>query len=84
MNVVTVYEAQRNLEQLIRQTVSDVEQTIVITDDGVQAVFVSLAEYNAWQETFYLLSTPKNAAHLRRSMAEARAGQLTEQSLLAA
>ena len=78
MNVVTVKEAQQNLAQLIYQTVSDVEPTIVVADDGAKAVFVSLDEYNSWQETIYLLSTPANAAHLRRSIAEARAGEFVE------
>ena len=78
MNVVTVREAQQNLAQLIYQTVSDVEPTIVVADEGAKAVFVSLDEYNSWQETIYLLSTPANAAHLRRSIAEARAGEFAE------
>ena len=81
MNVVTVREAQQNLAQLIYQTVSDVEPTIVVADDGAKAVFVSLDEYNSWQETIYLLSTPANAAHLRRSIAEARAGEFVERPL---
>ncbi len=42
MNVITMGEAQRNLEQLIRQTVDDVEPTIVVAPDGAKAVFVSL------------------------------------------
>ena len=74
MNVMTVNEAKADLEQLIRRTVNDVEQTVVVTDDGFKVVFVSLDEFNSWQETLYLLSTPENAAHLRRSIAEARAG----------
>ena len=81
MNVVTVKEAQQNLAQLIYQTVSDVEPTIVVADEGAKAVFVSLDEYNSWQETIYLLSTPANAAHLRRSIAEARAGEFVERPL---
>ncbi len=82
MNVITMGEAQRNLEQLIRQTVDDVEPTIVVAPDGAKAVFVSLDEFNSWQETLYLLSTPANAAHLHRSIAEARAGELSERSLI--
>ena len=81
MNVVTVREAQQNLAQLIYQTVSDVEPTIVVADEGAKAVFVSLDEYNSWQETIYLLSTPANAAHLRRSITEARAGEFVERPL---
>jgi antitoxin YefM len=32
---------------------------------------LSMDEFNAWQETAYLLSNPANAARLRKSIAEA-------------
>jgi PHD/YefM family antitoxin component YafN of YafNO toxin-antitoxin module len=34
-----------------------------------------LKDFNAWQETLYLLSNPANAEHLRQSIAEAKAGK---------
>ena len=68
MNAVTVKEAERNLERLIEQVIADAEPTIVVTESGQQAVFLSLDEYNSWKETLYLLSNPANAAHLRASI----------------
>ena len=43
-----------------------------------------LDEFNSWKETLYLLGNPANAAHLRRSVAEAESGleakhELTEE-----
>ncbi len=75
MNTVTVAEAKKNLETLIAEIVSNVEPVIVRTEIGEQIVLVSLAEFNAWQETSYLLSNPANAAHLRQSIAGAWAGK---------
>ncbi len=43
---------------------------------------VPLDEYNAWQETHYLLSNPANAAHLKQSIAEAEAGKTVERDLV--
>lgn len=43
---------------------------------------VSEQEYTSWQETNYLLANPANAAHLRRSLAEADAGQFQARSLV--
>ncbi len=81
MNAVTVNEAKRNLEQLIEQVIANAEPTIVVTESGQQAVFLSLDEYNTWKETLYLLSNPTNAEHLRTSIAEAQAGRTDEREL---
>ena len=42
---------------------------------GEQVVLMPLDEFNSWKETLYLLASPNNAAHLRRSIAEAKSGQ---------
>ncbi|MCB0003275.1 MAG: type II toxin-antitoxin system Phd/YefM family antitoxin, partial [Anaerolineae bacterium] len=45
-----------------------VEPVIIIGESGDQTVLVSLNEFNAWQETLYLLASPVNADRLRRSI----------------
>jgi len=72
MNIVTVNEARRNLDALIQKVFSDAEPTIISTETGQQIVLMPLDEFNAWKETAYLLSNPANAAHLRKSIAQAR------------
>jgi antitoxin YefM len=71
MNAVTLNQAQKNLKILVDKVLADVEPTIISTDEGESIVMLPLAEYNAWQETLYLLSNPANVAHLRKSIAEA-------------
>ncbi|MDI6776855.1 MAG: type II toxin-antitoxin system prevent-host-death family antitoxin [Syntrophales bacterium] len=82
MNVVTVNEAKRNLDLLIAKVISNAEPTIITTDTGQQIVLLPLDEFNAWQETAYLLSNPANAAHLRQSIAEAQIGKIVERELI--
>ncbi len=82
MNAVTLNDAKHNLERLISRAIVDAEPTIICTDDGQKVVFMSLDEFNTWQETLYLLANPANAAHLRQSIAEANAGRLQERALL--
>ena len=82
MTVVTVSEAERNLDLLIANVILNAEPTIIATEAGQQIVLLSLDEFNAWQETIYLLSNPVNAEHLRRSMAQAQQGKLTERGLI--
>lgn len=82
MTVVTVSEAKRNLDLLIAKVVSNAEPTIITTDTGQQIVLLPLDEFNAWQETAYLLSNPANAAHLRQSLAEQQLGKIVERELI--
>ena len=82
MNVVTVNEAKRDLDSLIRKVFADAEPALIATDSGQQIVLLSLDEFNAWKETAYLLSNPANAEHLRNSMEEAKAGKTSERELI--
>jgi antitoxin YefM len=82
MTTVTLTEAKQNLEKLIEQVIADAEPIILSTEAGQEVVLLSLDEFNSWQETLYLLSNPGNAAHLRKSIAEARAGKLEDKTLV--
>jgi antitoxin YefM len=82
MNAVTLKEAKLHLEELVERVIADAEPTIVLTEGGGQVVFLSLDEYNSWKETHYLLASPANAEHLRRSIAENQAGNVLERDLL--
>jgi len=82
MTAMTLSEAKENLERVINQVIEDDEPAIVCTDSGQRVVVLPLDEFNSWKETIYLLSNPVNAAHLRRSIQEARAGQIQEKELI--
>lgn len=82
MNATTVNDAKNNLDRLIEQVTADAEPTIICGDQGQKAVLLSLDEFNSWQETLYLLANPANAAHLRQSIAEAKAGKTVERELI--
>ncbi len=73
-----VADMKHDLESLVNHVVDNAEPTLVQAKTGKQAVLVSLDEFNSWQETVYLLSNPVNAAHLRKSITEAKAGKVVE------
>ena len=58
---------------------------LLVTRQGGKGnvVVLSEEEFVGWQETVHLLSSSANAARLRRSIREANAGQVVEQSLVA-
>ena len=82
MTTVTLIEAKQNLEKLIEQVIADADPIILSTEAGQEVVLLSLDEFNSWKETIYLLSNPANAAHLRKSIGEARSGNLEEKALI--
>jgi antitoxin YefM len=81
MQAVTLKDAERNLPRLVEQVLADAEPRIVVNDNGEQVVVMPLDEFNCWKETQYLLSSPANAAHLRRSIAEAESGRALKREL---
>lgn len=51
MRAVTVAEAKRNFENLVKRVMDDSEPAIVLTESGDQVVLMPLDDYNAWTET---------------------------------
>ena len=70
MDVVTYSDARKNLKAIMDRVVDDCDHTIVTRQRGEAVVLVSLSEWNSIQETAHLLSSPRNAARLRESIAE--------------
>jgi len=62
--------------------VCDDHAPVIITRKAAQSVvMMSLEDYQALEETAYLLRSPKNARRLLESLAELEAGKGTERTL---
>ena len=79
---VTASEARKRLFPLIEQ-VNDDHVPVEITSKRGSAVLMSLADYQALQETAHLLRVPANARRLLESLAQAQSGRREEHELLA-
>lgn len=79
MKAVTYTDAKKNLKALIHQVCQDSEPTVIV-DSGrkEQAVLISIEDFQAMEETAYLLGTPANRAHLERSLKQANEGKLVD------
>lgn len=82
MDVVTFSEARNQLKTVLDRVVDDADYTIITRRDADDAVVMSLEYFNSLLETVHLLKSPENAAHLERSIAQWRKGQVKERELL--
>jgi antitoxin YefM len=82
MKIVTFTEARNKLKAVLDRVVNDADYTVITRRDADDAVVMSLEYFNSLLETVHLLKSPANAAHLERSIAQYRQGQVTEKDLL--
>ncbi len=77
MKAVTYTDARKNLKALIQAVCKNSEPAIIISNRiEEQAVLISFKDYQAMEETAYLLNSPANRAHLERSLKEVQSGTL--------
>ncbi|GAA3888096.1 YoeB-YefM toxin-antitoxin system antitoxin YefM [Leifsonia kafniensis] len=77
---ITASQARAQLFPLIAKVNEDHVPIEIVSKNG-SAVLMSLADFEALEETAYLLRTPANAAHLLESIAQHRAGTATARQL---
>lgn len=75
MQVTSYTELRRNLAATLDSVVNDHAPVIIIRDRGkAAAVLMSLEDYASFEETRFLLSSPRNAERLLRSIANLDSG----------
>ena len=82
MNIVTFSEARNKLKTILDRVVNDMDYTVITRRDADDAVVMSLEYFNSLLETVHLLKSPTNAAHLERSIAQYKQGQVAEHELI--
>jgi len=80
MSAITATRARRELFPLIQQVNEDRIAVEIVSKHG-NAVLMSKAEFDSWQETAHLFSTPANAEWLRQSIAAAVRGEVAAPAL---
>jgi antitoxin YefM len=85
MTHVSLSELRQNIATYFDHVVEDREPLVVTRQgDKGNVVVLSEDEFAGWQETVHLLSSPKNAERLMRSIRQLRAGGARERDLVAA
>lgn len=75
MESITYSWARNHLAQTIEQVCDDHEAVVITKKNDRNAVLISLEDFQALEETAYLLRSPANAKRLMDSITELEAGQ---------
>ena len=82
MNAIPYTHARNNLAKTMAEVCDDHAPVIITRKNQGSVVMLSLEDYQALEETAYLLRSPRNARRLLESVAELAAGGGTERELL--
>jgi antitoxin YefM len=82
MEAVNYTVVRQTLAQRMDQVCDDHTPIIVTRQNNRSVVMLSLEDYQALEETAYLLRSPKNAKRLMESILELESGRGTERGLI--
>lgn len=75
MDVLSFTDTRQKLKDVMERVVKDHTPIVVTRQKAESVVIVSLADWNAMEETARLLRSPTNAARLSAAIAELDAGR---------
>ena len=75
-------DLRKNLSALMDRVNDDHEPVLVTRAGGKPVVMISLDEYEAMDETAYLMASPENARQLREAVKQLNDGKGTERDLI--
>ena len=75
MDTISYTNARQNLASAMEQVCDDHNPLIITRKNKRPVVMISLEDYQAMEETTYLLRSPKNAKRLLESIAELESGK---------
>jgi antitoxin YefM len=81
MDAITYSELRQNLKNIMDQAADKHEPVIVKRQKGENMVLMSLQDYQAIEETAYLLRSPANAMKLLQSLEQSVRGEVLSKPL---
>jgi antitoxin YefM len=82
MRTVNYTTARQNFAETMDQVNEDRAPMLITRQKGAPVVMLSLADFEALEETAYLLRSPANAERLIRSINSLRAGKARKRQLI--
>ncbi|MFO7812336.1 MAG: YoeB-YefM toxin-antitoxin system antitoxin YefM [Pelovirga sp.] len=81
MEAISYTNARSNLAKTMAKVCEDHDPVIITRRNESSVVMMSLEDFQALEETAYLLRSPKNARRLLESIAQLESGDGTEREL---
>jgi antitoxin YefM len=82
MDAISYTNARSNLAKTMERVCDDHDPVIITRKNQRSVVMISLEDYQALEETAYLLRSPENARRLLESVAELESSGGTEHELI--
>ncbi len=82
MDTITYTSARGNLAKTMAKVCDDHSPVVITRKTAQPVVMMSLEDFEALEETAYLLRSPKNARRLLESIAELESGKGSEKELM--
>jgi antitoxin YefM len=81
MDAITYTDLRQNLKTYMDKVFQDHDPLIITRKNNENVVLLSVSEYNSLLETNYLLSNEANGEHLKKSIAQHKAGKTKSREL---
>jgi len=82
MDTLTYSTFRRQLAHTLDKVNDDHTPIIITRQNGKAAVVMSLEDFRAYEETAYLMASPKNMMRLNQAIADIESGKTTQHDLI--
>ncbi len=82
MNTLSYTAFRAKLAGTLDKVNDDHKPVLITRQNGKPAVVMSLEDFQAYEETAYLMASPQNAVRLNQAIAEAEAGNTLTRELI--
>ncbi|MBT3347594.1 MAG: type II toxin-antitoxin system prevent-host-death family antitoxin [Thiotrichales bacterium] len=82
MEAITYSSLRSNLASVLDQVNDDHTPMMITRRNGKPAVVMSLEDFNAYDETAYLMASPRNSARINRAISDIEAGKSITHELI--
>ena len=82
MNTISYSSLRNNLAGVLDQVNNDHQAVIITRQNKTPAVIISLDDFKSYEETAYLMASPKNAKRLADSINEIESGNTKIHNLI--
>lgn len=82
MNTLNYSSLRNNLASVLDKVNDDHTPVVITRQNGKAAVIISLEDFKSYEETFYLMASPKNAQRLNKAISEVNSGKIVKHELI--